>query len=579
MGSINKIEEFDLLIVGTGVAGLPMAKTYLEVHPSATLLILESNYSIGGTWAAERLYEGLQSNNLVGMLEYSDFPMDFETFGVEAGKHVPGTVYHDYLTAYAKKFGVFERVRFGCTVVSAELLSNKTWEVIYVDKNKKEKVKVKASKMVLATGTTSKPKMPVIKGRKLFEGHMFHSKELPFRNADMAESKNVAVLGGSKSACDAVYMNASNGRHVDWIIRASGKGPAWLCWPYVSPFSLQFEALPTIRLMSLFSPSFERPSIPFLHSLLHNTRLGRAFVRGFFSIIHGDLLSGGKFNEHPETKKLIPPGNVFWSGTSVGIFNYPVDFFSLIRKGMINVHIADVTHLSPNTVHLSGEKELDADTLVCATGWEFEPSFEFLPSSLGNNIGLSVIDPRDERVRAADAELFTRYPELKDQPPALSANGEKEKEPGQAYTLFRSAIPPAFLHDRNLAYIGMAISLRGCMTLEIQSLWIVAFLDGRLPFQQSPQEGGISTEEAEWEALLQSRFYRWRAPMGLGGRTTDMVFEIMPFVDKLLRELGVETRRKQGVGEWIRSYGVGDYRGFVREWMEKQELVKGMVAD
>ncbi|KAH6675840.1 hypothetical protein B0J14DRAFT_616538 [Halenospora varia] len=559
------MEEFDLLIVGTGVAGLPIAKIYLEVHPSARLLILESNASIGGTWAAERLYDGLQSNNLVGMLEYSDFPMDYETFGVESGKHVPGTVYHDYLTAYAKKFGVYERVRFGCNVVSAELVGDKSWEVVYSDLSKKEEVKVKASKMVLATGTTSKPKIPVIKGEKLFGGHVFHSKELPFRNEDMAD----------KSACDAVYMNASKGRHVDWIIRASGKGAAWLCWPYVSPLSLQFETLPTIRLMSLLSPCFETSSFPFLHRLLHNTRLGRAFVRGFFSIIHGDLLSGGKFNEHPETKKLIPPGNVFWSGTSVGIFNYPVDFFSLIRKGLINVHIADILHLSPLTVHLSDGKELDADTLVCATGWEFEPSFNFLPSSLEDKIGLSTVNPEDERVKAADAEIFTRYPELKDQPPALSANGEKEKVPGMTYSLFRGAIPPAFFSSRNLAYIGMATSLRGCLTMEIHSLWIVAFLGGRLPFQQSSQaeqKGGISVEEAEWEALLQSRFYRWRAPMGLGGRTTDMVFEIMPFVDKLLGELGVETRRKGGLGEWVESYGVGDYRGFVGEWMAKEKL-------
>lgn len=45
-------------------------------------------------------------NNLVGMLEWSDFPMDFETFGVPPGAHVPGLVLHRYLTAYAQHFGV-----------------------------------------------------------------------------------------------------------------------------------------------------------------------------------------------------------------------------------------------------------------------------------------------------------------------------------------------------------------------------------------------------------------------------------------------------------------------------------------
>ncbi|KAF4632472.1 hypothetical protein G7Y89_g5661 [Cudoniella acicularis] len=355
---MSEIEEFDLLIVGIGIAGLPMAKTYLQVNPAAKLLVLEANQSIGGTWAKERLYEGLQSNNLVGMLEFSDFPMDFETFGVAPGSHVPGTVLHRYLAAYAQRFGVYEKVRFGCYVKSAELKGDGSWEVVYEKKDEDggtDEVKVVAKKMVLATGTTS--------------------------GEDMEKSENVVVAGGSKSAADAVYMTASKGRHVDWVIRKSGRGAAWLSWPYVSPFKLQFEKLPTIRAMTLLSPCFDSPSSP-IRYLLHNTRLGRALVRGFFSIIHNDMLTLGKFNDHPDTKKLIPPGNVFWSGTSVGIFNYPIDLFSLVQKGLINIHLADVTSLTPETVNLSDGTHLKADTVVLATGWKLAPSIKFLPDSL-----------------------------------------------------------------------------------------------------------------------------------------------------------------------------------------------------
>lgn len=38
--------------------------------------------------------------------------------------------------------------------------------------------------------------------------------------------RQVTVLGGSKSAYDAVYMFASNGFAVHWVIRKSGYGPS-----------------------------------------------------------------------------------------------------------------------------------------------------------------------------------------------------------------------------------------------------------------------------------------------------------------------------------------------------------------
>jgi hypothetical protein len=113
----------------------------------------------------------------------------------------------------------------------------------------------------------------------------------------------------------------------------------------------------------------------------------------------------------------------------------------------------------------------------------------------------------------------------------------------------------------------MSVSLRGFLSAEIQALWITAFLDGRL----CDDLMRVSREEAEWEALLQSRFYRWRAPMGSGKSRPDMAFETLPYIDSLLRDLELNPARKSG---WWREifefYGVGDYRGLVGEWMDKE---------
>jgi cation diffusion facilitator CzcD-associated flavoprotein CzcO len=93
----------------TGWAGLASAKTYQQLHPGRSVVILDQNATLGGTWAKERLYPGLKTNNLVGPLQYPDFPLVPEEFGIEKGQHIPGQVVHDYLSQYADKFGIADK--------------------------------------------------------------------------------------------------------------------------------------------------------------------------------------------------------------------------------------------------------------------------------------------------------------------------------------------------------------------------------------------------------------------------------------------------------------------------------------
>jgi hypothetical protein len=99
----------------------------------------------------------------------------------------------------------------------------------------------------------------------------------------------------------------------------------------------------------------------------------------------------------------------------------------------------------------------------------------------------------------------------------------------------------------------MSLGIKTFLIARTQALWIAAFLDDQ-PSVPLPSE-----MEAEWQALLTNRFWRWRSPNGLGPRSVDMVFEIMPFIDTVLRDLGLETARK---GSWWKEifemYGTDD---------------------
>ncbi|KAK9425235.1 hypothetical protein SUNI508_13218 [Seiridium unicorne] len=120
----NRMQRFEIVIVGAGWHGLAMAKTFLEVHPNCSMLIIDSAASVGGTWAKERLYPGLKTNNLLGTYEFSDFPMTPEKFGVKPGRHIPGEAVHEYLVQFCGHFDLSSRVRLGQKPESAELLGN-----------------------------------------------------------------------------------------------------------------------------------------------------------------------------------------------------------------------------------------------------------------------------------------------------------------------------------------------------------------------------------------------------------------------------------------------------------------------
>jgi cation diffusion facilitator CzcD-associated flavoprotein CzcO len=208
---------------------------------------LEISSTPGGVWAKHRLYPGLKSNNMLGTYEYPDFPLDSETFGIKAGEHIPGTVLHEYLTKYAEKFGIMDKIRCNSKVVSAEHKEGPEggWILTVQDTSEsaaKEK-KILARKLILATGLTSEAFLPDFKGQDTFGVPLFHTKDFKQHADTLDSAKTVTVFGGTKSSFDAVYAYASKGIKVNWVIRETGHGPIWIAPPYVTPLKKWLEKL------------------------------------------------------------------------------------------------------------------------------------------------------------------------------------------------------------------------------------------------------------------------------------------------------------------------------------------------
>ena len=540
-----------------GWYGLASAKAYIELHSEHNILVLDAGTSFGGTWAKDRLYPGLKSNNLWGSYEYPDFRMDGEKYNLKEGQHIPAATLHQYLTDFADHYGITERTRFQVEVKVIEATSDEQW-LLYTDSPDGEEV-IRTRKLIVATGLTSTPNLPTYKGQEDFKPPFFHAKDFCARADTVQSCKRATVVGAGKSAFDVAYAFAEEGNaQVDLVIRPTGQGPVWLCPPYVTPLKRKMEELLSTRIMTFFSPCAWQAEDGFslAHSFLHKTAVGRFIVDLFWNMIGSEVVETHGYHEDPELFKLKPWAGPQWTGSGVGIHNYNTNFFDLVREGKIKVHQADIDHLSSNTVHLSNGLDLQTDVLICATGWKKGSNLKY--------VNFSTALPHSDTERAsliakADKEVRDMFPMLKAQP--IMRYEEKHTEPLRNY---RFIVPSQGVFKRNIAYAGMVSTVCTSIFATVQALWICAFLDDKLV--RAPRNEAEVTQEI----MLHTQFEKWRWPCGYGAHLPDFAFDSLPYVDMLLNDLGIKRHRKASqLQELAEAYKPWDYKGITGEFVER----------
>jgi cation diffusion facilitator CzcD-associated flavoprotein CzcO len=209
---------------------------------------VEESNSIGGTWAENRLFPGLKTNNLLGMYEHPDLPLYESKIGVEKGKHIPGRKMLEYLDMFKHENGLHNQIRRGTKV---EVVTKETdgWKLhcksYASDGASYSQLDITAKKLIIAVGNTNKPKMPKHTTSPSFEPKVIHSKDFAVNYEDIVKpSKHTLVIGGGKSAFDVAYACATQpDATVTLLIRPSGNGPNWVAPTHVTPFKLWLEKL------------------------------------------------------------------------------------------------------------------------------------------------------------------------------------------------------------------------------------------------------------------------------------------------------------------------------------------------
>ncbi|KAF3920265.1 hypothetical protein AA313_de0208425 [Arthrobotrys entomopaga] len=577
-------ENRELVIVGAGWHGLAAAKIYLDLYPDGDLLVLDANSSIGGVWATDNFYPALRTQNTLGSFEFSWYPLTTAEFGVQAGQHIPGQVVQKYLQRVADKFGIASRLRFRTKVVSATPDANGGW--LLETEGPTGAHSISCAKLILATGVTSAPKILRIPGSEVFKGPLVGYKELsdPEKSIFITDPsiETVTVIGGSKSGHDAVFWSARAGKKVNWVVQRSGYGVFWMTCANTRFFGQKFivERMATTRLFSLFSPCIwgDADGYSWPRWFLHRTWLGQLLVGLFWNIMGASILAATKLDLPGRTEKARPDFDFQWQASSAGTLNYDGDFYSFIRSGQVSIYRENLTTLSQDQVHLSDGTQLQTDALVYCAGWKWTSPIRFNGiSNLDLGIPTRIDDAKHmqqwkAQCKRSDAQILNVFPYLRTAPPGPAKSASNEfgaDEDGVQYTswcLYRAIAPPCQAGEkaaRNLAFLGYFGTLPKAALSEIQALWAIAFLHDRIKLPRTVEEGKES-------AILWTRWSRLRYPFSHASKFMDTSFDVVPYFDVLLSDLGLKSRRKGGVwSELWEPYDSPDYKELVEEFKKR----------
>ena len=496
-----------------------------------------------------------------GTYEHPDWPMTEDRYGVKPKAHIPAAVLHQYLTDFAQRYNIYDHIQFNTKVEIVEPVSGGGWKLSVM--GPKGRRTVTTAKLVLATGLTSTPNMPEYKGADNFEAPLFHAKEFCVQAPSLKNIKNTIVVGGAKSALDVAYAMVQEGSTVDLVMRENGHGPVWIAPSFVTPFKKAIDQLLLIRWMTWFSPVpwGGEDGFPGVRRFFHGTAVGRFIVDTFWKVLSGDVVGAIGYDNHPELKKLKPWHSAFWTGSGLSVVNYDSNIFDLVRQGKIRVHVSNIDHLEPKKAILTDGTVLEADLMICSTGWKKESPIKYQgigPSGFGLNCSPGELAALN---RTADKDVLAMFPRLRNQPPLKFT-----PKAGEPLRLYRFMVPEAYISQHTIAFAGAMSSVSTASCANAQGVWIGAYLSDKLERKPSSQL------EVRQEIMLHTQWGKWRFPYGYGASLPDFVFEGVSYIDMLLRDMGLTTHRKNGLFQELTSpYMPKDYVGLVEEWKERQQ--------
>jgi len=557
--------EYDLLILGAGIYGIQAARTYLDIHPEAKILVFEAANTVGGSWSSERNYQDFWTQTPVGMAEFSDSAMS----AIEDKDRYYDLFPAKYVTAYLEGYvdgHIYNEQTLRSRILTSTLVSNAKrvggkWCVT----TDKQKTYI-ARRLIDATGLTSIPNIPEIPGLSEFQGLALHQKDFGRSNFLQEDRlKDVVVIGGAKSGADVAYAAAKSGKNVTWIIRKSGAGPAaFFKAEGDGPFKNSGESLFN-RFSSTFTASLWNEDT-WWTKFLSRTRLGRFLVTSIWAFLDYQITAAADFSRLDGKERgyenLKPDTPVFWENDSSGVINHP-DYYNTIATS-VTVYREDVKSISGNVLLLVDGTTISADVIVYATGWSISnPHYD---STFAAQLGLPIPKGDEDPNKCSkwqaleeteDEAICARFPLLANPPPHFASKADHTP-----YRLYRGMIPASDDEKPSITFLGKVGVFNHFRSAETQALWAVGALDGAVVL---PPREVMERDIARTVAWCRRRY------LGKGNAGQWFPWDVVSYTDLLLKELGLRSHKRGGRGwkDFFSPCYAKDLEGVVAEYKEK----------
>jgi len=296
---------------------------------------------------------------------------------------------------------------------------------------------------------------------------------------------------------------------------------------------------------------------------LHSTKLGTKLMASMWNSVDRDIRKEANFQREclHGFEKLEPQSPIFWQNCTGGLLNHE-DFFETIAKS-VRIYSGDVEKLDANFLCLTNGEKIPSDVILCGTGWEL--SLQFFTDEQCRDLGLPSPKSQIEKDSwttldaEADAKVITKFPILANPPPHFHKPATETP-----FRLYRNIVPisesGSSIEDRSIVFIGQVGVGNYFPTVECQSLWAMAYLDGKLVLP--------SRREQEKEVALFTTWCRRRyLSNGEGGNA--MPFEMIGYLDTLLGDLGLKSHRKGWFKDLFSPYWAKDFMGLKGEFVKK----------
>ncbi|KAI1148132.1 flavin-binding monooxygenase-like protein-like protein [Nemania diffusa] len=547
MSSAKGPTSFDVIVLGAGLTGIISAQRLLQAHPETQLTILERDYCVGGVWSDRRNYPSFWTQWTHGIAEFSDMPMERPPAKDCMNDLFRAKYTTKYLEDYVDNMShagetLRNRIQFNTEVQSIKKVDGR-WQLLCIDAISKSQRLMSASRLMMANGQSSVPNVPNFHGRERFQGKIIHS--IDFGQSSIIQDKaiqHIAVIGAGKSAADMVYEAVKAGKTVSWIIRKTGDGSlgaaAFAPIDLPTPYKNGVEASQA-RIMASLQPCYLIPYRSWWTWLLHSTNLGAKLVSKLFSALDSTVRKYAGYRERKSDKgfeKLEYDNDIIWQNGTAGGCHF-ADFWSLVAEN-VYVHRADVKSLGGTELYLDDEDgtHFPCDAVLCGTGWQ--DGLRIFDNDTRIRLGLPFpkdIEPQEEAakweklVRKADKQVLDRFVMLRNPPKHYH-----KYETRTPYRLYQTMAP---VHDDSILFMNHIVAGAKLFAAEAQAIWAVAYWDKSFAFPSPAERERDIAHMCAWN----KRRYLSNGELG-----NFAAFDSVPYVDRLLDEIGVTSHRKKG---------------------------------